>query len=102
MGNKLIVEYDPDNGVAFPDNKSEDYVENIIETPVKQRIVIGTELLVELFRCAVVEKKIKHTEIKFLFKGEIIDIDKYGTCREYPKGFGDVNINVLSRLLKWD
>lgn len=100
--NKLIVEYDPDNGLALPDNKSEDYVKNVIENSVEQHVVVGTELFVDLFRCAVVEKKIKHTKIKFLFKGETIDIDKYGTCREYPEGFNDVNTNVLSRILEWD
>lgn len=100
--NKLIVEYDPNNGLSLPDNKSENYVKNIIENSVEQHVVIGTELLVNLFRCAIVEKKIKHTEIKFLFKGKIIDIDKFGTCREYPKGFCDINTDTLSRMLEWD
>ena len=98
---KLIVEYDPDKGQAFPDNKAKEYVDDIAETFVNTHIVIGTDLLITLFRCAVAEKKIKHTEIEFLFKGETIKINKDGTCNYWPNGFGDAMDNALETLLGW-
>lgn len=98
--NKLIVEYDPDNGVTLPDNQSQKYVENVIDNMFAiPHIIIGNELLITLFRCAVAEGKIKHTEIEFLFKGQIIKISKYGRCEEWPKGFGDHDINATEILL---
>ena len=68
--NKLIVEYDPDKGQVFSDNESTKYVDNICKTFVNAHIVVGTKLLVNLFRCAIADKKIKHGEVEFLFKDE--------------------------------
>lgn len=97
---KLIVEFNGDNGVALPDNKSQQYVDDVIlNREITPYVTIGTDLLITLFRCAVVEKKIKHTDLKFMFKNKIIDVGKYGTCREWPKGFGDVSDNALDVLL---
>lgn len=103
---KLTVEYDPDNGLSFPDNKSKKYVKKVIKDfiiPLNKlsiNIVIGTDLLIDLFRCEVMEGKIKHTEIEFLFKEEIIKINRDGTCNNWPKGFGDTSIETLERLLE--
>ena len=99
---KLIVEYDPDNGLAFTDNKAKEYMYYAIKNrSITPHIIIGNELLITLFRCAVVERKIKHTEIKFLFKGKIINISKVGRCDEWPKGFGDIDMNAAVFLLTY-
>lgn len=97
---KLTVEFDGDNGVALPNNKSKEYVDNVIANKATTPyVVIGSDLLLSLFRCAVIENKIKHTDLKFVFEEKTIDVDKYGTCREWPKGFGDAGINALKVLL---
>jgi len=97
---KLIIEFNGDNGIALPDNKSQEYVDEVIANrATTPYVVIGTELLLILFRCAVIEKKIKHTDLKFMFKEKLIDVGKYGTCREWPKGFGDVGIDALDVLI---
>lgn len=97
---KLIVEYDPDKGMAFTDSKAQEYVDYAIgNRPITPHIIISNELLITLFRCAVAEKKIKHTEIEFLFKGKTIKISKHGRCEEWPKGFGDHDINATEILL---
>ena len=97
---KLTVEFDGDDGVALPDNKSRGYVDDVITNrATTPYVVIGTELLLMLFRCAVVEKKIKHTDLKFMFEEKLIDVDRYGTCREWPKGFGDVGLDALDILV---
>lgn len=97
---KLIVEYDPDNGAALSDNASKEYVDYAIgRKSVTQYITVSTTLLIALFRCAIVQKKIKHNEIKFKFKEKIIDVDKYGMCKEWPKGFGDADIDAMEILL---
>lgn len=98
--NKLTVEFDGDNGAALPDNKSQRYVDDVIANrTTTPYVVIGTGLLLDLFRCAVVEKKIKHTELKFMFEGAIINVDRYGACKKWPEGFGDVSIEALETLL---
>lgn len=97
---KLIIEFDPDIGTAFSDNQSKPYVNNVIDNKdTVSHVTIGTGHLLDLFRCAVVEKKIKHTEMEFLFKGEIIPVDRYGTCKNWPKGFGDASMDALEILL---
>ena len=102
MMNKLIVEYDPDNGQAFTDNKAKEYVDHAIKNrSITPYIVIGNELFITLFRCAIVEKKIKHIEIEFLFKGKIIEINKWGNCKEWPKGFYDTEMNAIDILLTY-
>ena len=97
---KLTVEFDGDDGVVLPDNKSQKYVDDVIANKATTPyVIIGSDLLLALFRCAVVENKIKHTDIKFMFEEKIIDVDKYGMCREWPKGFGDAGIDALETLL---
>lgn len=99
---KLIVEYNPDNGQTFTDNKAKEYVNYAIENrSITPHIIVGNELFITLFRCAVVKEKIKHTEIEFLFKGKIIKISKYGRCEEWPKGFGDTDMNAIEILLTY-
>ena len=100
--NKLIVEYDPENGQAFTDNGAKEYVDHVIKNrPIILHIVVGNELFITLFRCAIVEKKIKHTEIEFLFKGKIIEINKWGNCKEWPKGFYDTDMKAIDILLTY-
>ena len=96
--NKLIIEYDPDNGLAFTDSKAKEYLEYVINNKIPQ-IKVGNELFITLARCAVAEKKIRHNEAEFLFKGSTIKIDKCGGCKEWPKGFGDFDINATETLL---
>lgn len=97
---KLTVEFNGDDGVVYPDNKSQKYVDDVIANrATTPYVVIGSDLLLTLFRCAVVEKKIKHTDLKFMFKEKVIDIDKYGTCREWPKGFGNASLDALEVLV---
>lgn len=92
---KLIIEYDPDKGQAFPDNESIKYVDDVVKTFVESHIVIGTEFLLLLFRKAVVDKKIKVDKIEFLFKGRTVKIDKYG-CLKHAGNFLD---NIVNHIL---
>ena len=97
---KLIVEYDPEHGEALPDNRSKVYVNDAITNRhVAPHIVVGTDLLIILFRCAVVKGKINHTELEFLFEGTTIKVDKHGMCSEWPKGFCDIPDDALNTLL---
>ena len=100
--NKLIVEYDPENGQAFTDNEAKRVCRlcNKKQT-ITPHIVIGNELLITLFRCVIVEEKIEHTKIEFLFKGKIIEISKWGNCKEWPKGFYDTDMNAINILLTY-
>ena len=99
---KLIVEYDSNNGIALPDNKSQAFVENAINNKaISTYVMIGTQLLITLFCCAIVKGKIKHTEIEFLFKGKTIKIDRFGTCEKWPEGFGDIPTKALGVLLDY-
>ena len=100
---KLIVEYDPVYGKALPDNQSKVYVEDAINNKdIVLHIIVGTCFFIMLFRVAVAEGKIKPTEIEFLFEEETIEIDKYGTCNDWPKGFADADIDILKKLLFFD
>ena len=100
---KLIVEYDPEYGKALSDSPSKNYVEYVINNKdIVPHIVVGTCFFIMLFRVAVAEGKIKPTEIEFLFEEETIEIDKYGTYNDWPKGFADADIDVLKKLLFFD
>lgn len=98
--NKLIVEYNPENGQAFTDNGAKEYVDYAIENrSITPHIIVGNELFITLFRCAIAEERIKHTEIEFLFEGKTIKISKYGRCENWPEGFGDTDMKATEILL---
>ena len=98
---KLIVEYDPEYGEAFSDNLAKVHVnDSITNRHVTSHILVGTDFLITLFRCAVVKGKIKHTDLEFLFEGTTIRVDKHGMCSEWPDGFGDTEIEALE-ILAW-
>ena len=97
---KLIVEYDPEYGEAFSDALSKAYVDDsITNRHVTSHILVGTDFLITLFRCAVVKGKIKHTDLEFLFEETTIRVDKHGMCSEWPKGFCDIPDDALNTLL---
>lgn len=104
----LIVNYDPDNHFVVEDGKIEKCVNELLEMYFKTaigvyetKITVGSELIVQYFRVAVREGKISHEDIKFEYKGQRIDVDKFGNLREWPKGFCDIVDDYLNRLIEW-
>lgn len=119
MSVRLFVEFDAYNGLAVPDGKVGEYVSKTLKTvtnefaqedlypdeiidPIKVRV--GTNLMIDYFRLAVVSGSIKPEHIKILFTGGTgekitMDVDENGRLSRWPDGFCDHTCDVLSKLM---
>lgn len=94
-------------GLQGPDSDVEAWAKSCVKSYLllnKKSFTVEccTGLQIDAFRLMVVDKVISHRDIQFKFEGRIIPVDKYGTLKEFPKGFADVIDNFLMRLCRWD
>jgi hypothetical protein len=95
----LTIEYDSLNGIPVADGMAEMLVLDMFKRGFTH-YKTGSENLILATRALIADGKLPHTEIQFLFKGEIIKPDKYGRSLEWPVGFCDCINDWLSRLLQ--
>jgi hypothetical protein len=115
---KLFVEFDAYDGIAVPDGRAAAYVTKILQNvtnefaqeelypdeiidPIKVRV--GTSLIIDYFRLAVVAGSLKPEEIKFTVKNhlgekQILDINEKGRLSRWPENFCNHTVDVLSKL----
>lgn len=85
----LTIIYDPINGVVPPDNKlkqtAEDIINNYIHHDKRDLIIIfGSECHIDVMRLCVMESKLHHTEVNFMYQDYSITMDRYGKLSHYP------------------
>ena len=95
---KIEIRYDPDNGLVFPDNKVESFVNNFNILGRDIYVCVGSALIIDYFRLAVKKGKISCNDIVFLFNDEVLPINKDGRLPRWPIGFCDHLMDVLSEL----
>ena len=100
---KLIIEYNAKHGYAVPDGHTEYYVDTIIANFLKQEedmvVSVATALFVDFFRVRLAGGAIKPDQIEFMFENKVLEHDRYGTLRHWPKGFCDIPIEPMEQLL---
>ena len=100
---KLTIEYDSDHGYLYADGRAEEWIDSSIKLFLKQKknwhIKVCSALLVDFFRLKVCEGKIDVDQIEFVFKGEVLKHNKYGSIEHWPDGFCDIPIYPMERLL---
>lgn len=102
----LRVTYDPDNGLALPDNKIAQYVSDVIRffASNPEMIippVVGSESIVQQFRIAVKKGMIPPERCVFIFQGAEISISTNGNLGWWPDGFCSVIDRQLNALTDW-
>ena len=111
----IFITYNPQdpNAVVLADCKIENFITDelitvdpeILDnlnpyTGTHKRIVIGNELIIYLIRCAVLEGKIPHQSIAFIYHGIVLNLNAEGRFSYYPPGFCAQFDNALDRLLQ--
>ena len=89
-------------GESMPDHMVEDYVLYTMEKYNSGRITkisVSQELVVDAFKMLVAEGEIDCNEIQFLYRGEIITVNKYGTIANYPGKFCSTMLDFVTRNL---
>jgi hypothetical protein len=100
---KLTVEYDPKHGYVLPDGRVEEYVDKVITAFFNQndnqKITVACALFVDFFRLRLCEGVIKTDQIEFMFEDKILRHNKYATMEHWPKGYCDIPIEPVEKLL---
>ena len=88
------------NSEAWAKNQIAMYKELHADLPNEDmHIKIANGVLLAAFRVLIKEGVIDHKQVKILFNGDLIDIDKNGTLRYYPVDFDMVLEKYLYRLI---
>lgn len=100
----IRIIYDPIDGCAVPDGQAETWVGDRIDyyhrrNGIDYDVLIGTEVMINEFRLAVIDKKIKPEEMKFIFKDWTLSINEGGRIAPWPSGFCDTLCKQLSRIM---
>ena len=100
---KLTLVYDAMSGYNLCDGRAEGWVDTYLDEFLKggknQRIVIGSALLIDFFRLRLCEGVIAVNQIEFVFDGKTLDHNEYGRIKHWPKGYCDIPIYPMERLL---
>lgn len=86
---KLVVEYNPDNGFAVPDNKVAEAIDYRLlrwknNSVCSNHMLVGTASLVDEIRLRVVRGQILPSEVCFMFKSKVINILENGCLSDWP------------------
>jgi len=100
---KLTLVYDANSGYSLCDGKSEAWVDMFLkeffENKKDQRIVIGSALLIDFFRLRLAQGVISADQIEFVYDGKTLGHNKYGRITHWPKGYCDIPIEPMEKLL---
>ena len=100
---KLTIEYDKDHGYVFPDGRSEEWVDAALKLFLKrqkdQHIKVCSALLIDFFRLRLAQGVIKTDQIEFVFNDRVLEHNKHGRIKHWPKGYCDIPIEPMEKLL---
>jgi hypothetical protein len=91
--------YAPD-GIAIADEACEETARLFLELKGDQTIRVATGLFIDAIRALIYEGFVPHTDVCFVFRGEILHPDRNGRLASRPNGFCDTHDRILRRLLK--
>lgn len=101
----LYIKYCSD-GEAVNEFKLYEYVRGVLDKElanknkgIDTRISTSTSLVIDAIRIAVLLGEIDRSRVVFKYNGENIHIDEYGNPSEWPRGFCDVDMNILEGIL---
>jgi hypothetical protein len=94
----LTIEYDSWNGTSVSDGMIEILIFNWLEDGLTY-FKTGSENLILATRALIAEGRIPHTDIQFLFRGQMHKPVQDGRLSEWPSGFCDFSEKWLQKLL---
>ncbi|ASD52008.1 hypothetical protein KNT64_gp056 [Pseudomonas phage PspYZU05] len=100
----ITLVYDPMSGISMADGKMKMWVDSVAERNKEEPdneliITIGSDLLFQCFRIAVIEDKIHHDQIRLKVKDQFIPFNTYGNISE-PRLMPDFQYDLVTEIVK--
>jgi hypothetical protein len=95
----IILEYDSMEGLALPEGKICDFVDQFIADNAGKdvKLVYGQELILDYFRLAIINAKLDHNDIVVQYLDKIVTVNSDAKLSSWP--MPDYLCDVLSQLL---
>jgi hypothetical protein len=94
------IEYSPE-GEAIADEKAERRAIQFLKSD-QEFICISNESFINAIRVHLYEKRYPVEQVRFLFRGEYLPMNKWCRFSSHPRGFLDINMDFLMRLITLD
>lgn len=99
---KFIFTYDPNGGAALTDGQVKGYADMLVASAIATGsidVVVGNEAVMDCIRLAVIRGKLPYEDTVYKFKDELLEISSNGAAINWPKGFCDLNLDIVTELL---
>lgn len=108
MKPNLIVVYS-DKGEAIPDPKAAEWtdsiidkIDNALDNVTDITIAVGTMVMIDSIRLAILQERLDYQKVYFQFKEEKWQANKHAKLEKWPVGFCDTHDIILTHLLGWE
>lgn len=92
------IEYGPDEE-AIADAHCERRARDFLLLEGQQHICVGSENFIAAARALIAEGIVPHTEVEFVFAGQVLQPDRGGRLQHWPRGFCDTMDGFCMRIL---
>jgi len=101
---KIYATYDPHSKEAtlLTDASVEPYVTELVkifnDNDSDLHLVFAQDIVLLALRVLMSEGKIAHEHVELIYEGVVVPVDSDGRINKWPRGMGDYELNLLSRL----
>lgn len=98
----IIIEY-ASNGEPVSDFNYEKWFQDVLkhkDSDIPITYVVSTSLPISVINLSIARGELKHSDIKFKYNGQLIDVNEYGVILDWPVGFADIQTDIITNLLK--
>lgn len=92
------IEYAPEE-MAIADAHCEKYARTFLALTGQEHLCVSCENFIHAVRALIAEGVVPHTEVEFIFNGEVLRPNADGSLNRWPAGFCDTADGFMSRLL---
>lgn len=93
----ITIEYCED-GEAFSDFDLELFIEELQETETLE-LQVSTSNVIKAVTLAIVQDKLVHSDIQFMFNEQLISVNEFGVIQDWPDGFADIEAKMCEELI---
>lgn len=97
---KIIIEY-TEGGNAISDFYVDRWLEDVLSRDHSHGLIkVSNETPINAVRQAIVDGRISHEEVAFIYKDHILWVNEYGAISNWPDGFCDKNCRFSENILR--
>jgi hypothetical protein len=92
----LTVNYTRD-GLPIGDRDAENYARRLISRDVA--VNVSTANVIQALRCFIAEGDLDCENVRFLFDGQPVMVNRFGACTDWPNGWCDLGVRMAERTM---